>query len=321
MNAISKLWHVSDSSAPVDLSTQIAYPDRFRIRYPSKGKKACTYDYMNLLIGTQDMEYTLNAHLDSGSIERWEDTTYRECYRYIFEGKWKDYDAWSADQRIDAQTDLYHRGGNCSCWRSMQGWLSLSHCGTGEGTLRLLPSLKLSTAYLMLRPFFMDGADKFDDTQPTFPGAHPGGTQLLPTDELHPHLDLAKTMIGIPPVKPGDYVFWHCDLLHEVDKFHPGKRDSSVVYNPCTPLIPYNIDSLRATREAFLAAKPPRDFNGLGYLYEEENAHADHGARKENILSEEGLRAMGFSRFDDNEAGLSEGQKKVRQMANSILGL
>ena len=268
-----------------------------------------------------DAEYALKAHLDSGSTERWEDPAYRSCYQAIFDGDWDKYDGWCADGHLDAQTDLYHLGGNCSCWRSMQGWLSLSHTGTGEGTLRLLPSLKASTAYLMLRPFFLGGPDAFDDVTAQFPGAHPGGTQLLPTDELHPHLQMKeKSMVGIPPVKPGDYVFWHCDLLHEVDQFHPGKLDSSVVYNACTPLVPYNIDSLKSSKESFLAAPPPRYFNGLGYLYEAENAHEDHGARLENLLSSEGRRAMGFEKFDENEPGLTEGQRKVRKMANEILG-
>ncbi|KAK5731510.1 hypothetical protein LTR17_011308 [Elasticomyces elasticus] len=303
VNTISKLWHVSDPNAPVDLSAQVAYPDRFRIRYP-----------------TNDAEFTLNAHVDSGSTERWEDPTYRANYQAILDGEWEKYDGWNADNRVDAQTDLYHRGGNCSCWRSMQGWLSLSHTGTGHGTLRLLPSLKTSTAYLMLRPFFLDGDDAFDDVTPTFPGAHPGGTQVLPTTELHPDLMMEKSIVGIPPVKPGDYVFWHCDLIHEVDKYHPGSTDSSVVYNASTPLVPYNIDSLRATRQSFLDAKPPRDFNGIGYLYEEEHMHEDHGARQVNILSEEGRRAMGFEKFNVDEAGLSEGARKVRQMANEVLG-
>lgn len=302
-NAVSKLWHVSDPTAPLDLATQVTYPDRFRIRFPSK-----------------DAEYTLDAHQDSGSTERWEDPTYRANYQAIFDGEWENYDGWCADHRVNAQTDLYHRGGNCSCWRSMQGWLSLSHTGTGHGTLRLLPSLKASTAYVMLRPFFLEGEDAFDDVTPTFPGAEPGKTQVLPTNALHPDLMMEKSMVGIPPVKPGDYVFWHCDLIHEVDKYHPGSKDSSVVYNASTPLVPYNIDSLRASRQSFLDAKPPRDFNGLGYLYEEENAHEDHGARLENILSAEGLKAMGFGKFDVNEPAISEGARRVRQMANDILG-
>jgi hypothetical protein len=185
--------------------------------------------------------------------------------------------------------------------------------------LAVAPSLKASVAYLMLRPFFLAGADKFDDVTPSFPGAEPGMTQLLPTDDLHPDLKLRDAMVGIPPVAPGDYVFWHCDLLHEVDKYHPGTTDSSVVYNACTPLSPYNIDSLRASRQSFLDAKPPRDFNGLGYLYEEENSHGDHGARKENILSSKGMQAMGFEPFDIDEPGISEGARKVRQMANETL--
>jgi len=188
-----------------------------------------------------------------------------------------------------------------------------------EGTLRLLPNLKASTAYIMLRPFFLDGADAFDDKTPTFPGATPGGTQFYPTRQHHPHLDLDRAMIGIPPVKPGDYVFWHADLVHEVDKFHPGTTDSSVSYMACTPLTPYNISSLKSTRESFLQASPPADFGA--FLKEEENQHDDHGARKENILSREGMQAMGFEAFDVDGLDLTEGQRAARNLANARLGL
>jgi len=235
------------------------------------------------------------------------------------EGKWETYDGWLADSRLDAKMDLYATGSSCSCWRSMQGWLSLSHTRTGEGTLRLLPNLKASTAYIMLRPFFLDGADAFDDKTPTFPGATPGGTQFYPTRQHHPHLDLDRAMIGIPPVKPGDYVFWHADLVHEVDKFHPGTTDSSVSYMACTPLTPYNISSLKSTRESFLQASPPADFGA--FLKEEENQHDDHGARKENILSREGMQAMGFEAFDVDGMDLTEGQRAARNLANARLGL
>lgn len=37
MNAVSKLWHVSDDRIPFDLGSQVVYPDRFRIRYPTTG--------------------------------------------------------------------------------------------------------------------------------------------------------------------------------------------------------------------------------------------------------------------------------------------
>lgn len=57
-----------------------------------------------------DQEYTLDAHQDSGAMERWEDPQYQECYRKIFEGKWEEYDPWNADYRSDAKTDLYETG-------------------------------------------------------------------------------------------------------------------------------------------------------------------------------------------------------------------
>lgn len=303
MNCVSKLWQVSDDTLPIDLASQVVYPDRFRIRHPSK-----------------DAEYTLPAHLDSGGIERWEDPVSRSNFKDIFEGKWESWNGWTADLRYEAKSDLYDNGAACSCWRSLQGWLSLSHTSTGEGTLRLLPSLKASVAYMMLRPLFVASED-FDDSQPTFPGATPGNTQFFPTREDHPHLLMDQSMVGIPPVRPGDYVFWHCDLVHEVDKFHPGRRDSSVVYNACVPLTPYNIRSLRGVREAFRQATVPRDFVNYNNIKEKEYQHDDHGARQENILSLAGKRAMGLERFDEEEEGLTEGQRKVRRLANSVLGL
>ena len=161
MQTVSRLWHVTDENTPIDLDSQVVYPDRMRIRYPSK-----------------EGEYTLPAHLDSGSIERWEDPVNRSNFQAIFDGNWQDWDGWEADNRVNAKSDLYQTGTQCSCWRSLQGWLSLSHTGTGEGTLRLLPSLKASMAYMMLRPLFLNGT--FDDSQPTFPGAVPGLNQFKP---------------------------------------------------------------------------------------------------------------------------------------------
>ncbi|KAI0481288.1 DUF1479-domain-containing protein [Xylariaceae sp. FL0804] len=302
MNSVSRLWHVTDDEVLFDLSSQVAYADRFRIRHPSK-----------------DSEYPLRAHQDSGSTERWEDPTYRACYQKIFDGKFDEYDPWNANYRSEAKTSLYNDK-SCTAFRSLQGWISLSHTGTGEGTLRLVPDLKLSTAYMLLRPYFILD-ETFDDTTPLFPGAHPGRIQFLPTPELHPHLRLRSSMVGIPPVRPGDYVFWHCDVVHEVDPFHPGTRDSSVSYNPCIPLCPYNLDSLVGLREAFLRAEPPKDFKKYdGDESEVESAHADHGARQENFLSFEGRRAMGFEPFDVDEAGLTAGQRKMRALANEKLG-
>ncbi|KLO96760.1 DUF1479 domain protein [Fusarium fujikuroi] len=303
MRCVSRLWHVSDPTIPIDLDSQVIYPDRIRIRYPSNDPG----------------QFPLDPHMDSGAIERWEDDENRKNYAAIFEGNWQDWDAWSADHRVTAQSDLYHTGTACSVWRSLQGWLSLSNTQTGQGTLRVLPSLKLSMAYIMLRPLFHTG--EYNDSLPTFPGATPGQTQFFPTVEGHPDLDIKRAIVGIPPVRPGDYVFWHCDLVHGVDPTNPGLVDSSVSYNACNPLTPYNIESLLTTREAFQKGDVPIDFTRSHGTWEREYDHEDCGARVENILTKAGLQAMGLERLDTEEEGLTQGQKEVREMANGKLGL
>ncbi len=73
-------------------------------------------------------------------------------------------------------------------------------------------------------------------------------------------------------------------------------------------------------RKAFLSATPPVDFYlDCGEPYEVESQHANHGARMENLLTIEGKRALGFVEFDENEPGLTEGQRKVRRMANEAI--
>jgi hypothetical protein len=308
LKCVSRLWHVADPSAAIDLESQIVYPDRIRIRYPSDDPR----------------QFPLAPHLDSGVIERWEDETNRMNFEAIFEGNWQNWDAWLADHRIHAKSNLYtdSKTGeiSCSAWISLQGWLSLSHTNTGEGTLRILPSIKLSTAYIMLQPLFHTG--EYNDSLPTFPGVTPGKTQFFPTAEHHPHLSLDRAIVGIPPVRPGDYVFWHCDLVHGVDPTNTGKNDSSVFYNACNPLTPYNIESLIHTREKFLKAEVPMDFvQSQKPTWEKESQHEDCGAKRENILSEEGERALGLRRFDEDAPGLTEGQREVRRLANSRLAL
>lgn len=104
----------------------------------------------------------------------------------------------------------------CSIFRAWQGWTAMSSTGPGEGTLRVLPMLSLASAYILLRPFFRprDAASsslKFDDwvpdlDSPAFPGSSIGKTQEL-NERTHPHLQLARTMVSVPRVEPGDQVY------------------------------------------------------------------------------------------------------------------
>lgn len=121
----------------------------------------------------------------------------------------------------------------CSIFRPWQGWTALSSTGAGEGTLRVLPFLNLSTAYILLRPFFrpkpsalrLAGSSgtgaiplEFDhwevDLESTaFPGSEMGQAQVL-SEATHPHLRLGKTVTSIPRVEPGDQVYCKCPVSH-----------------------------------------------------------------------------------------------------------
>lgn len=90
MKSVSTLWNVSDPSIPIDLESQIVYPDRIGIRYPSEDTN----------------QFPLAPHLDSGATERWEDPENRKSYAAIFQGDWQDWDGWAADHRVAAECDL-----------------------------------------------------------------------------------------------------------------------------------------------------------------------------------------------------------------------
>mgnify|MGYP001356947321 CR=1 FL=1 len=69
-----------------------------------------------------------------------------------------------------------------------------------------------------------------DLSKPDFHGILPmenGYIGPFPTPELHPHLRLDQTMTSVPKVYPGDMVFWHCDLIHSVERVHNGSNDSA----------------------------------------------------------------------------------------------
>lgn len=214
-------WHKSDPNSLISISQPISYADRLRIRQPG------------------DAAFVLGPHQDGGSIERWmlEGYGLGGTYDAIFEGKWDTLgnDPWDASTRVDAVNDLYNGLGACSAFRMFQGWLSLNTVGPREGTLLVNPLLKLASAYSLLRPFFRPirpvGSDvsvgseereRFlapenweftagDAMTSEFPGATPGYGMEFPRWEMHPHLELDRTMVHVPQVKAGDFVAWHCD--------------------------------------------------------------------------------------------------------------
>lgn len=206
---MSSFWHSPSSNAPISLDIPLSYADRVRIRQPG------------------DASFALGPHIDGGSVERWEPNGYGRggVYDSVFNGDWESYDPWDAAGRVVAVNNLYDGLGACSMFRMWQGWLSMSHTGPNEGTLLVNPLMRLATIYTLLRPFFKPLSESrvpgfldeknwafIDPSEMTseLQGATPGHGQEL-TDELHPHLELGKTMVHMPPIKPGDFVAWHCD--------------------------------------------------------------------------------------------------------------
>ena len=310
---LMNFWHSKDPNALISTGHPISYADRLRIRQAG------------------DAGFALGAHVDGGSVERWEPDGYGKggVYDPIWEGKWEELDPWESSCRLSIESDLYNGGGACSMFRMFQGWLSMSNTGPREGTLLVNPLFKLATAYFLLRPFFaprnpdvarsgfLDEENWVLEPQQTalLQGASLGCTQEL-SSALHPHLDLARSMTHVPRVQPGDYVAWHCDSIHAVDKMHEGEGDSSVMYIPACPLTETNADYLVRQRQAFLNGTPGPDFpGGVG-----ESEHVGRMVR-EDVRSGGGLdalRAMGLDTWEVD--GGTAGVKGVVERANKIVG-
>ncbi|KAG6904910.1 hypothetical protein DXG01_006269 [Tephrocybe rancida] len=265
---LNNLYHTNSDVTieGVDLSTPLTYADRFRIRHPGS---------------SWDLH---PPHVDGGTIERWEDPAFRQCFSSILSGNWRSHDPYDLQGRVAASTS--------------------SETAPTQGTLRVYPDVLLANSYLILRPFFRptllaDSPDylkaetwEFDISSPDFPGILPrdgGYYGPRPTPELHPHLELEKTMTSVPKVYPGDTVFWHADIIHAVEHEHTGTGDSSVMYIPAVPLTPLNQKYIERQRETFLKGECPPDFpKGPG------EASFIGVGKADDILAPAGRRAMGL---------------------------
>ncbi|KAF2751160.1 DUF1479-domain-containing protein [Sporormia fimetaria CBS 119925] len=313
-------WH-NDPSAPVSTKHPTTYADRLRIRLPG------------------DSKFALGPHVDGGSIERWDERGYGRggVYDDVWNGEWENFDPWEAACRLRVVSDMHQGVGACSMFRMYQGWLSMSTTGPGEGTLLVNPLLQKATAYYLLRPFFTAkrGPEEFSsssqqagfldadnwtlepDATSIFQGAALGHGQEL-SSLLHPHLHPERSMIHMPRVRPGDYVVWHCDTIHSVDKVHAGTGDSSVMYIPCCPLTEGNAKGLARQRACFEKGVPSPDFGGG----EGESRHVGR-VRVEDmreLVDVEGCRGMGLMEWDTREEGLGRGEREVLGRANEVLG-
>ncbi|KAI0059235.1 DUF1479-domain-containing protein [Artomyces pyxidatus] len=285
---INELYHVKEGSnlEGVDLSTPLSYADRFRIRHPGVAWEVHP------------------PHVDGGSIERWEDKVFRSCFDDILNGNWRNHDPYDLEGRINARSSLYGRPGQSSIFRTFQGWLALSPTGPHQGTIKFFPDVLLSNAYLILRPFFhpkpeqtsddpLDARNwRYDISTPDFPGIYAfygGFTGPRPNNISHPHLRLDETMTSAPEVNAGDMVFWHCDLVHSVEREHNGSSDCAVMYIPAVPTTPQNTEYIKRQKDTFVQGSTPPDFPKTA----PEASYVGIGL-PEDIVDAMGKKAMGF---------------------------
>ncbi|KAK4132718.1 DUF1479-domain-containing protein [Trichocladium antarcticum] len=320
---MTTLWHAPSPHCPISLRTPLAYADRLRIRQPG------------------DAQFALGPHQDGGSVEQWEERGYGRgaVYDAVFRGQWeRGYDAFDAGGRMAAVTDLYGGLGACSMFRMFQGWLAMSRSGPGEGTLLVNPLVRESGVYALLRPFFravkgvgevgergfLEGGNWVftggSEMGSELHGAMPGYAQEFPGG-MHPHLELGRTMVNVPEVRPGDYVVWHCDnecAIHAVDKTHAGKSDSSVLYIPVCPTTETSARYVVRQREAFRQGTPGPDFpGGEGESRHIGRATEEYARKHSNPV---GLQAMGLDKLAiaDSE---TPGAKEALERANAVLGI
>jgi Gig2-like len=195
----------------------------------------------------------LGTHLDPGTLDLWMTQAYQRAFRHLFDGTVEAYDPWDAAYRTAGPQ--YPGTTMCSAFRTFQGWTALSDMAHDQGVLHTVP-IPEAMGYLMLRPLLSDVPD--DDmcgvtTNKVFPVS----------DTWHPLL--LEALTGIPDVRAGDSVWWHCDMIHSVAPVQNQRGWGNVMYIPAAPWCPRNEHYAAAVREAFITGSSPSDFPAENY--------------------------------------------------------
>jgi hypothetical protein len=228
---LNNLWLAeSEGRRHFDPNQTPAYADRIRRRPPGSASLG------------------LSPHVDGGSVERWLDENFRQVYRHVFSGNWRDYNAFDAAYRPEAREVA--SPAVCSMFRTFQGWTALTRQGRGDGTLQLIP-IANAMMYVLLR------ALQDDVPEDELCGAAPG--RALSVNPQY-HSLLIEALSSIPLMEPGDTVFWHSDVVHAVENEHRGTSYSNVMYISATPGCAKNTAYLAKQAPAFLSGRTPADF-------------------------------------------------------------
>lgn len=211
------------------------YPDRIRRRPPGAASGG------------------LGSHLDAGTLDLWMTSSYQRAFRHLFDGSVERYDPWDAAHRTDGPQ--FPGTTMCSAFRTFQGWTALSDMPHDQGVLHTVP-IPAALALLLLRPLLADVP----------PDDMCGVTvnQVFPVSDQW-HAPVLEAVTGLPDVRAGDSVWWHCDLVHGVAPVQDQQGWGNVMYIPSAPWCDRNTSYAESVREAFLHGTSPGDFPAEDY--------------------------------------------------------
>ena len=227
--------HESEGVRWFDPHRDSLYPDRIR-RRPEGADSA-----------------GLGTHLDPGTLDLWMTRAYQRAFRHLFDGSVERYDPWDAAHRTAGPQ--YPGSTMCSAFRTFQGWTALSDMDHDQGVLHTVP-IPEAMAYLMLRPLLPDVPDD-DMCGVTVNQVFPAGHEW--------HAPLLEALTGIPDVRAGDSVWWHCDMIHSVAPVESQRGWGNVMYIPAAPWCPRNEAYAAKVRDAFAQGESPADFPAEHY--------------------------------------------------------
>ncbi len=203
-------------------------------------------------VGNPRSPYGPKPAMIGPGLRRWTNPSSSSLYRSIFDGNYEQWDAFDAAHRLPLVMNNKNPGVETftntdpAPFIPWHGLISLSRW-PGQGTLRIVPMMRVGTAFVLLRPFFED-VDKIDDVMLGASDDSP----LEITKEFHGQL--LDALVQLPPLYPGDAVFWHPDLIIAdgeegdvpVDRCYAGMFFSSM------PLCAGNAMYVEKQREDFL---------------------------------------------------------------------
>ena len=223
---LNSFWaHESHGTTWFEPDRDIGYPDRLRRRAPGVAARG------------------LPPHCDAVSSGGWRIAENERVFRHVLAGDLDRYDPWDAAHRTTADAES---AAPASVFRTFQGWTALSEMRPDDGVLHTIP-IPAAAAFMLVRGIAGELGLVTGEPEPA-PRRSRADDVLLPG------------LVPIPPVEPGDTVWWHGDIVHSVADAANETRWGNVMYIAATPGCPRNDVYRSSMLERFERGASPKDF-------------------------------------------------------------